>query len=64
MNKSTMIMALWAAMGALAITLIIGLITMARGKDAARSNRLMQVRVGIQLLALLVFSLILWRSHG
>jgi ABC-type methionine transport system permease subunit len=64
MEKSTLLIVLWAAMGAVVITLGLGLITMLRGKDSFMSNRLMQIRVGVQMLALILFAILLWSSRG
>ncbi len=48
------------AMAAVAVVLVLGILTMARGKDPRKSNRLMQLRVllqGIALLLLFILSL-------
>ncbi len=51
-----------ALMLATAAALVMGLITMVRGKGIGQltSNRLMQWRVGLQALALLAFATLLW----
>ena len=53
-----------AALGALGI-LAMGVISMARGGDPRRSNKLMQMRVLLQGIALLLFALfmLLYRHH-
>ncbi len=42
------------AMAAVAVILVLGIITMARGKSAKTSNKLMQFRVLAQAIALLL----------
>ena len=55
------VIAMFGALGALAL----GVISMARGGDPRRSNKLMQSRVLLQGLALLLFALfmMLFRHH-
>lgn len=55
---------LWAAMGAVLITLVYGIVTMLKGKQSLKSNRLMQIRVGLQLVALILFAFLLWSKNG
>ena len=64
MDNPLMITILWAAMGAVVITMIFGFVTMLRGNQSLKSNRLMQIRVGLQLLALVLFAFLLWSKHG
>ncbi len=57
---------LGAAMLAVLATLFVGLFTMARGGSGtgAKQNRLMQMRVGFQALALVLFVLALITSQA
>lgn len=53
------------AIGAVAVVLLLGLINMMRGGSANTSQRLMQLRVQLQFLAILIIVFVLWsRSSG
>jgi hypothetical protein len=53
-----------AAVGAVAIVLILGLVNMLRQGSANRSQILMRWRVGLQFLAIVVIVIVLWaRGH-
>jgi hypoxia induced protein len=53
-----------AAVGAVAIVLILGLVNMLRQGSANKSQTLMRWRVGLQFLAIVVIVLVLWsRGH-
>ena len=53
------------AIGAVAVVLLLGLIHMMRGGSANTSQRLMQLRVQLQFLAILIIVFVLWsRSSG
>ncbi len=64
MESKTLSLVILAAMGAVAITLVLGLINMFRGKDSLKSNKLMQIRVGLQVVVLILFAFLLWSSRG
>ncbi|GLK79261.1 twin transmembrane helix small protein [Methylopila turkensis] len=48
------------AIGAVAVALILGLVNMARGGSANRSQQLMRWRVGLQFLAIIVIMITVW----
>ncbi|KZB51229.1 multisubunit Na+/H+ antiporter MnhB subunit [Thalassospira sp. MBR-102] len=52
------------AMAAVAVILVLGIITMARGKDARKSNKLMQLRVLVQGIALLLLVILSFMALG
>ncbi len=54
------------AAGAVFIVLCIGLYSLFRGGDFARSNsnKLMRLRVGLQFLAIVVIMTVLWFREG
>ncbi|MDG4717520.1 MULTISPECIES: twin transmembrane helix small protein [Thalassospira] len=52
------------AMGAVAVVLVLGIISMARGKDARKSNKLMQLRVLLQAVALLLLFILSMMALG
>ncbi|KZB69247.1 hypothetical protein AUP42_10250 [Thalassospira lucentensis] len=52
------------AMAAVAVILVLGIITMARGKDARKSNKLMQLRVLVQGIALLLLIILSFMALG
>lgn len=52
------------AMAAVAVILVMGIVTMARGKDARKSNRLMQLRVLVQGIALLLLVILSFMALG
>lgn len=49
-----------AAVGAVAIVLILGLFNMMRGGDPNRSQKLMRWRVGLQFVAIVVIMATVW----
>lgn len=51
-------------MGLVVLVLIRGLFTMLKGQDANRSNKLMQLRVLLQAVALVLIMLTLWLTGG
>jgi hypothetical protein len=63
--STILLVLLGAAMLAVLVTLFIGLFTMARGGEATgvKQNKLMQMRVGFQALALVLFVLALIESQ-
>lgn len=52
------------AVGAVAVVLLVGLINMLRGGSANTSQRLMQLRVQLQFLAILIIVFVLWWRSG
>ncbi|AJD53632.1 MULTISPECIES: twin transmembrane helix small protein [Thalassospira] len=52
------------AMAAVAVILVLGIVTMARGKDARKSNKLMQLRVLVQGIALLLLVILSFMALG
>ena len=52
------------AMAAVAGVLIMGIVSMARGKDARKQNKLMQLRVVLQGLALLLLFILSLMAVG
>lgn len=52
------------AMAAVAGVLIMGIVSMARGKDARKQNKLMQMRVLLQGLALLLLFILSLMAVG
>ncbi|MGV6874678.1 twin transmembrane helix small protein [Pseudochelatococcus sp. B33] len=46
--------------GAVAVVLVLGLVNMMRGGSPERSQKLMQLRVLLQFVAVLVVLLVLW----
>lgn len=64
MSTNVITILLWIAMGAVLITLLFGIVTLFQGKDSLKSNRLMRWRIGFQILAILLFSILLWMSRG
>jgi hypothetical protein len=51
-------------MGLVVFVLIRGLINMLKGTDANRSNKLMQLRVILQAVAIVLIMLTLWITGG
>lgn len=49
-----------AAIGVVAIVLLMGLVNMMRGGDANTSQKLMRWRVGLQFIAIIVIMATLW----
>jgi len=52
------------AMAAVAVVLVLGIISMARGNDARKSNKLMQFRVLLQAGALLLLFILSLMALG
>lgn len=50
------------ALVAVTVVLFLGLFSMARGGNPARSNKLMQWRVALQALAILLIVIALWAA--
>ncbi|MBP2443497.1 twin transmembrane helix small protein [Rhizobium leguminosarum] len=63
MSTVTYILAI-IVMGAVALVLIRGLFNMMKGGDANRSNKLMQLRVLLQAIAVILIMLTLWITGG
>jgi hypothetical protein len=49
-----------AAIGIVAVVLILGLVNMMRGGSPQRSQQLMRLRVGFQFVAIVVIMLAIW----
>ncbi len=52
------------AIGAVAIVLLLGLVNLMRGGSPHRSQKLMQLRVLMQFIAIIVIMLTIWIMHG
>ncbi len=52
------------AIGAVAIVLLLGLVNLMRGGSPHRSQKLMQLRVLFQFIAIIVIMLAIWIMHG
>ena len=52
------------AIGAVAVVLLLGLISMMRGGSANTSQKLMQLRVQLQFLAIVIIVFVLWWRSG
>lgn len=52
------------AAGAVAVVLVLGLVNMMRGGSPERSQKLMQLRVLFQFVAIVVVLLVLWIGAG
>ncbi|ACI56825.1 hypothetical protein GGI64_003619 [Rhizobium leguminosarum] len=63
MSTVTYILAI-IVMGCVALVLIRGLFNMMKGGDANRSNKLMQLRVLLQAIAIFLIMLTLWITGG
>lgn len=63
MSTVTYILAI-IVMGVVALVLIRGLFNMMKGGDANLSNKLMQLRVLLQAIAVLLIMLTLWLTGG
>ncbi|ARM90199.1 hypoxia induced domain-containing protein [Rhizobium sp. CIAT894] len=63
MSTVTYILAI-IVMGAVALVLIRGLFNMMKGGDANRSNKLMQLRVLLQAIAVILIMVTLWLTGG
>jgi hypothetical protein len=53
-----------AAIGAVAIVLVLGLINMMRGGSPDRSQKLMRLRVLLQFVAIIVIMATIWMMRG
>ncbi|AQS64661.1 twin transmembrane helix small protein [Agrobacterium genomosp. 3] len=63
MSGFTSVLAL-IVMGLVVIVLIRGLFNMLKGQDANRSNKLMQLRLLLQAIAIVLIMLTLWLTGG
>ncbi|ADY66755.1 twin transmembrane helix small protein [Agrobacterium tumefaciens] len=63
MSGLTTVLAL-IVMGLVVIVLIRGLFNMLKGQDANRSNKLMQLRLLLQAIAIVLIMLTLWLTGG
>ncbi|MDS7595245.1 twin transmembrane helix small protein [Agrobacterium tumefaciens] len=63
MSGFTTVLAL-IIMGLVVIVLIRGLFNMLKGQDANRSNKLMQLRLLLQAIAIALIMLTLWLTGG
>ncbi|HBT70310.1 MAG TPA: twin transmembrane helix small protein, partial [Agrobacterium sp.] len=63
MSGFTTVLAL-IVMGLVVIVLIRGLFNMLKGQDANRSNKLMQLRLLLQAIAIVLIMLTLWLTGG
>ncbi len=63
MSGFTTVLAL-IVMGLVVIVLIRGLFNMLKGQDANRSNKLMQLRLLLQAVAIALIMLTLWLTGG
>ena len=52
------------AIGAVAVVLVLGLTNMMRGGSGERSQKLMQLRVLLQFIAILVIMAVIWLRNG
>jgi len=52
------------AIGAVAVVLVLGLTNMMRGGSGQRSQKLMQLRVLLQFIAILVIMAVIWLRNG
>jgi hypothetical protein len=59
-----MLAAVPIAIGAVAVVLVLGLINMMRGGSGQRSQKLMQMRVLLQFVAVLVIMAVIWMRNG
>lgn len=63
MSSFTTVLAL-IVMGLVALVLIRGLLNMMKGTDANKSNKLMQLRLVLQAVAIALIMLTLWLTGG
>lgn len=63
MSTFTTVLAL-IVMGLVALVLIRGLLNMMKGTDANKSNKLMQLRLMLQAIAIVLIMLTLWITGG
>ncbi len=53
-----------AALVAVVIVLLLGLVNMARGGNPKTSNKLMQLRVAVQAVAIVIILVALWAARS
>lgn len=63
MSTVTYVLAL-IFMGLVAIVLVRGLVNMSKGNNPSLSNRLMQMRILLQAIAIILIMLTLWLTGG
>ena len=63
MSSFTMVLAV-IIMGLVVLVLIRGLFNMLKGTDANKSNKLMQLRLLLQAIAIILIMLTLWLTGG
>lgn len=63
MSTVTYVLAI-IAMGLVAVVLVRGLINMGKGNNPSLSNRLMQMRILLQAIAIILIMLTLWLTGG
>ena len=63
MASVTMVLAV-IVMGLVVLVLIRGLFNMLKGTDANKSNKLMQLRLFLQAIAIILIMLTLWLTGG
>lgn len=63
MSSFTTVLAL-IVMGLVVLVLIKGLLNMVKGQNVNRSNKLMQMRVMLQAVAIVLIMLTLWLTGG
>lgn len=63
MSGSILTYILIGAMVATLIVLILGVYNMLRGNSTATSNKLMQMRILFQAIALAILGFLLWHGH-
>lgn len=63
MSTFTTVLAL-IVMGLVALVLVRGLFNMMKGTDANKSNKLMQLRLMLQAIAIVLIMLTLWITGG
>ncbi|KQO77693.1 twin transmembrane helix small protein [Rhizobium sp. Leaf262] len=63
MSSFTTVLAV-IVMGLVVLVLIRGLFTMLKGTDANKSNKLMQLRLLLQAVAIILIMLTLWLTGG
>ncbi|MCF6368761.1 twin transmembrane helix small protein [Rhizobium halophilum] len=63
MSSFTTVLAL-IVMGLVALVLVRGLFNMMKGTDANKSNKLMQLRLMLQAVAIVLIMLTLWITGG
>lgn len=63
MSGSILTYILIGATGATLIVLILGVYNLLKGNNSAASNKLMQLRVIFQAIALAILAILLWHGH-